>query len=180
MAVLPLLLLLASVGAHAAAGPFVTDGDRVPPHSIRVTTLGSGSPDVRRHQARSKDARELMRLGEFLLNRIGTNCSACMQVASGFLIELGNGDKFIWDLGSGSYVRYACMHGMPLLNPELQRAGVGCSNEARALMHHCLCRSTWWPLACPRRSSPRSSSATCTAITSLTWPAWCVPSTGSG
>ncbi len=26
------------------------------------------------------------------------------QVASGFLIELGNGDKFIFDLGSGSYV----------------------------------------------------------------------------
>lgn len=36
-----------------------------------------------------------------------------MQVASGFLIELGNGDKFIWDLGSGSYVRYDRMHGMP-------------------------------------------------------------------
>lgn len=140
MALLPLLLLLllATVGAHAAAGPFVTDGDRVPPHSIRVTTLGSGSPDVRRHQARSKDARALMRLGEFLLNRIGTNCSACMQVASGFLIELGNGDKFIWDLGSGSYVRYACMHGMPLANPELQRAGVGCSHKAHALMHHCV------------------------------------------
>ena len=27
-----------------------------------------------------------------------------MQVASSFLIELGNGDKFIWDMGTGSYV----------------------------------------------------------------------------
>ena len=27
-----------------------------------------------------------------------------IQVASSFLIELGNGDKFIWDMGTGSYV----------------------------------------------------------------------------
>ena len=29
--------------------------------------------------------------------------SCWLQVASSFLIELGNGDKFLFDLGSGSY-----------------------------------------------------------------------------
>lgn len=27
----------------------------------------------------------------------------CEQVASSFLIEIGNGDKFLFDMGSGSY-----------------------------------------------------------------------------
>ena len=30
--------------------PFVYPGEEVPDDTIRVTTLGSGSPDVRRHQ----------------------------------------------------------------------------------------------------------------------------------
>ena len=30
--------------------PFVYPGEEVPEDTIRVTTLGSGSPDVRRHQ----------------------------------------------------------------------------------------------------------------------------------
>jgi ribonuclease Z len=61
--------------AAAATLPWVLPGDGVPKDTIRVTTLGSGTPDVRRQ-----------------------------QVASGFLIELGNGEKLIFDLGSGAYV----------------------------------------------------------------------------
>lgn len=52
----------------------------------RITTLGSGTPDVRRQ-----------------------------QVASSFLIELGNGDKFIWDMGTGSYVNLIAT-GVPAAN----------------------------------------------------------------
>ena len=55
--------------------PFIFPDDPVPKDSIRVTTLGSGSPDVKK-----------------------------AQVASGFLIQVGNGDNFIFDLGSGSYI----------------------------------------------------------------------------
>lgn len=40
------------------------------------------------------------------LSTSGTEGSSppIVQVASSFLIELGNGDKFIWDMGTGSYV----------------------------------------------------------------------------
>ena len=72
-------LLLISFHAYFATatvteGSWVSNGEPVPQHGLRITTLGSGTPDVR------KD-----------------------QVSSGFLLELGNGDKFIWDLGTGSY-----------------------------------------------------------------------------
>ena len=59
---------------HAASNPWVLPGDAVPKHTIRVTTLGSGTPDVRKN-----------------------------QVASGFLVELGH-EKLILDLGSGAYL----------------------------------------------------------------------------
>ena len=71
--VLCLSVLLASE-ARVTEGPWLINGAHVPKDTLRITTLGSGTPDVR------KD-----------------------QVSSGFLIELGNGDKFIWDLGTGSY-----------------------------------------------------------------------------
>ena len=61
--------------AAAATLPWVLPGDGIPKDTIRITTLGSGTPDVRRH-----------------------------QVASGFLLELGNGEKLIFDLGSGAYI----------------------------------------------------------------------------
>lgn len=72
-------LLLAYCHAYLATGtvtegPWLLNSEPVPQHGLRITTLGSGTPDVR------KD-----------------------QVSSGFLLELGNGDKFIWDLGTGSY-----------------------------------------------------------------------------
>ena len=72
-------LLLVVVWASSAAsrvteGPWLMNGEPPPKQGLRITTLGSGTPDVR------KD-----------------------QVSSGFLLELGNGDKFIWDLGTGSY-----------------------------------------------------------------------------
>lgn len=72
-------LVLASVHAYCAAGtvtegPWLLNGEPVPEQGLRITTLGSGTPDVRKDQA-----------------------------SSGFLLELGNGDKFIWDLGTGSY-----------------------------------------------------------------------------
>lgn len=73
-AALVILALLGSALANAAPLPWVLPGDAVPKHTIRVTTLGSGTPDVRRR-----------------------------QVASGFLIELGEEEKLIFDLGSGSY-----------------------------------------------------------------------------
>ena len=38
--------------------PFVYPGEEVPEDTIRVTTLGSGSPDVRRHQARMRVDRQ--------------------------------------------------------------------------------------------------------------------------
>ena len=60
--------------AEVTEGSWLVNGTPVKKDSIRITTLGSGTPDVR------KD-----------------------QVSSGFLIELGNEDKFIWDLGTGSY-----------------------------------------------------------------------------
>ena len=68
--------ILCASAAHGKVteGPWLLNGAPVPEQGIRITTLGSGTPDVR------KD-----------------------QVSSGFLLELGNGDKFIWDLGTGSY-----------------------------------------------------------------------------
>lgn len=60
--------------AEVTEGPWLINRSPVKKDGLRITTLGSGTPDVR------KD-----------------------QVSSGFLIELGNGDKFIWDLGTGSY-----------------------------------------------------------------------------
>lgn len=79
----PLLLLIVAViltssSTGSDTSPWVHSGDApIPPGVIRVTTLGSGSPDVRKE-----------------------------QVASGFLLELGNAqqDKFIWDLGTGAYL----------------------------------------------------------------------------
>lgn len=48
-----LLLLLHAVPLLAAAdGPWVTADDPIGSRTIRVTSLGSGSPDVRRHQVR--------------------------------------------------------------------------------------------------------------------------------
>lgn len=67
-------LSVSAAQSKVTEGPWLFNGEPVPESSIRVTTLGSGTPDVR------KD-----------------------QVSSGFLLELGNGDKFIWDLGTGSY-----------------------------------------------------------------------------
>ncbi len=69
-----LSLWVTVVRAKVTEGPWLTNGAPVPMDGLRVTTLGSGTPDVR------KD-----------------------QVSSGFLLELGNGDKFIWDLGTGAY-----------------------------------------------------------------------------
>lgn len=65
---------LAVAHAEVTEGPWLINGSPVIKEGLRITTLGSGTPDVR------KD-----------------------QVSSGFLLELGNGDKFIWDLGTGSY-----------------------------------------------------------------------------
>ena len=65
---------LAVACAEVTEGPWLINGSPVDKEGLRITTLGSGTPDVR------KD-----------------------QVSSGFLLELGNGDKFIWDLGTGSY-----------------------------------------------------------------------------
>ncbi len=69
-----LSLWVTTVRAKVTEGPWLTNGAPLPKNGLRVTTLGSGTPDVR------KD-----------------------QVSSGFLLELGNGDKFIWDLGTGAY-----------------------------------------------------------------------------
>lgn len=69
-----LSLWVTVVGAKVTEGPWLTNGAPLPIDGLRVTTLGSGTPDVR------KD-----------------------QVSSGFLLELGNGDKFIWDSGTGAY-----------------------------------------------------------------------------
>ncbi len=49
--VLPMLLSAARAGL-ASDSPWVTSTTPVEPWAIRVTTLGSGSPDVRRHQVR--------------------------------------------------------------------------------------------------------------------------------
>ncbi|KIY95387.1 ribonuclease Z [Monoraphidium neglectum] len=74
-----LLLLVALLARAAATGsPWVySDGAPVQSNTIRITTLGSGSPDVRKE-----------------------------QLASGFLVEVGNGeqDKFIFDLGTGAFI----------------------------------------------------------------------------
>lgn len=70
-----LCIVIFAVAAYAAHAPWVLPGDGVPKDTIRVTTLGSGTPDIRRK-----------------------------QVASGFLIELGEEEKLIFDLGSGSYL----------------------------------------------------------------------------
>ena len=48
------------------------------PHEMRITALGTGMPSARPKQA-----------------------AAC------FLVELGNGDKFLFDIGSGSHERIA-------------------------------------------------------------------------
>lgn len=69
-----LCLYIVLATAEVTEGPWLMNGAPVPTNGLRVTTLGSGTPDVR------KD-----------------------QVSSGFLIELGTGDKFIWDLGTGCY-----------------------------------------------------------------------------
>lgn len=69
-----LSLWVTIVGSKVTEGPWLTNGAPLPIDGLRVTTLGSGTPDVR------KD-----------------------QVSSGFLLELGNDDKFIWDLGTGAY-----------------------------------------------------------------------------
>ena len=46
--------LLACLGGGAAAASWVySDGAPVPAGTLRVTTLGSGTPDVRRHQVRT-------------------------------------------------------------------------------------------------------------------------------
>ncbi|WIA34413.1 hypothetical protein OEZ86_012748 [Tetradesmus obliquus] len=73
-----LLLLLHTSAAAAAGSPWVYSDNAITPEgTIRITTLGSGSPDVRKE-----------------------------QLASGFLVEVGNKqqDKFIFDLGTGAYI----------------------------------------------------------------------------
>lgn len=102
-------LLLASLHVYFAAGsvtegPWLSNSERVPRQGLRITTLGSGTPDVR------KD-----------------------QVSSGFLLELGNGDKFIWDLGTGSYQNL-----LATAVPAAQLTKVHvpqCSNQTQALKH---------------------------------------------
>ena len=54
--------------------------EELAPDEMRIIALGTGRPFVRRAQA---------------------NCS--------WLIELGNGDKFIWDFGSGSQVNFTAL-----------------------------------------------------------------------
>lgn len=52
-AILAILLACAVLGAANAAardGRFVFPGDEVPSGTIRVTALGTGTPDVRREQ----------------------------------------------------------------------------------------------------------------------------------
>ncbi|KAK9811899.1 hypothetical protein WJX72_012114 [[Myrmecia] bisecta] len=72
---LVVLILAASIWSGTAGGPWVySDNAPVPKDTIRITTLGSGTPDVRKEQA-----------------------------SSGFLVELGNGDKLIFDFGTGAY-----------------------------------------------------------------------------
>ncbi|KAK9908353.1 hypothetical protein WJX75_006483 [Coccomyxa subellipsoidea] len=69
-------LLLIGVHKVSTASPWIyADDDEVPKDAIRITSLGSGTPDVHKE-----------------------------QVATGFLIEVGNGDKFIFDLGSGAFL----------------------------------------------------------------------------
>ena len=123
-------LLVVVVWASFAAsrvteGPWLLNREPVPKQALRITTLGSGTPDVR------KD-----------------------QVSSGFLLELGNGDKFIWDLGTGSYQNLLATAvpaaeltkvGQPFLTVLLlillsgQRfAIVSLSNCRSSCMHYCM------------------------------------------
>ncbi|KAF6254071.1 Metallo-hydrolase/oxidoreductase [Scenedesmus sp. NREL 46B-D3] len=77
-AVLAFLAGLQHLRTAAAGSPWVySDNALIPDGTIRITTLGSGSPDVRKE-----------------------------QLASGFLVEVGNKqqDKFIFDLGTGAYI----------------------------------------------------------------------------
>jgi hypothetical protein len=109
-----LAIIAAGVSAAAGAFPFVLPGAPVADDTIRVTTLGSGSPDVRRHQVDAMGPG-----GGACGGRARTRAAAPaptfspdvqsfvilfgrLQVASGFLIELGNGQNFIFDLGTGT------------------------------------------------------------------------------
>ncbi len=89
--------------------------------------------DLRLREARAQDGREWSRTGPFPNHEVyypGTEtlapdemrvvaCGTGMptprlkQAAACFLVELGNGDKFIFDLGEGSYERISAL-GIPL------------------------------------------------------------------
>ncbi len=54
--------------------------EELAPDEMRITALGTGRPFVRRAQANTS-----------------------------WLIELGNGDKFVWDFGSGSQMNFTAL-----------------------------------------------------------------------
>ena len=96
-------LWISAARSKVTEGPWLLNGEPVPEEGIRITTLGSGTPDVR------KD-----------------------QVSSGFLLELGNGDKFIWDLGTGSYANL-----LSTAVPAKDLTKVLHSRLCKLLLHHC-------------------------------------------
>ena len=70
-----LLLAVCNCGASVLPGGFLTPGEQIAADAIRVTALGTGTPDVRKS-----------------------------AVATAYLIQLGNTEDFIFDLGTGSYL----------------------------------------------------------------------------
>lgn len=67
---------------------------QAPEGGIRITALGTGTPYVKREQA-----------------------------ASGYLIQLGNGETFIFDLGTGAGVNLAAL-GIPI--SQIDKVNVQC------------------------------------------------------
>lgn len=100
--------------------------EAVPADGIRITALGTGTPDVRKG-----------------------------AVATSYLIQLGSGENFLFDLGTGSYLN-------------LLATGVPQDTLTKA----CAVSSSTIPLVTCHAHLPvcRCSSATCTATTSQTWP----------
>lgn len=145
MARLALWMLLAYVSmAHGVPWIYSTD-EPMPSNTIRITTLGSGSPDVRKEQVRGRHAR-VAQMTQISTPGHNNNPHAppCLrfvmhgntgQLASGFLVEVGNGeqDKFIFDLGTGAYINLWAT-GVPMA--KLTKVGGG-GGEAGGLWGCC-------------------------------------------
>ena len=84
LALVALLLLLAAklppTGPVEPRDVYYPGTEALAPDEMRVTACGTGMPNARPKQA-----------------------AAC------FLVELGNGDKFIFDIGSGSFERLSAL-----------------------------------------------------------------------